>query len=142
MNVEKVFSKGKEKVVRHILCELEQQDGNVPVDADSDTITIEHILPQSPGEGWDAFDDQDLEAMTFRLANMVLIRKKQNTQLGNKPWTEKGEILKQSEFGLTRAVAEENADWNPTRLLGRQAQLAKRAGAHWRMNQLSAVKRS
>lgn len=135
--VDKVLTKGKEKLVRHILCELEKQKSNVPLDSDDDTMTIEHVLPQSPVEGWDAFGDQDLEMQTFRLANMVLMRKSQNSQLGNKPYVDKRPVLRSSEFPMTRELAEENAEWTPTRLMGRQHKLAKLAGATWRIAQLS-----
>lgn len=135
--VDKVFTKGREKLVRHILCEMEKQKGHVPIDPESDTLTIEHVLPQSPESGWEAFEEQELEAMTFRLANMVLMRKSQNSALGNRPWTEKRPVLLASEFALTRELAEENSEWNPSRLMGRQQKLANWATGIWRVAQLS-----
>lgn len=135
--VEKTFSRGKEKLVRHILCELEHQRSNVDLDEGSDTLSIEHVLPVSPEAGWEAFPEQDLESMTFRLANQVLLRRGPNVQLGNKPWSEKRPVLATSEFSLTRELADENAEWTPDRLLARQHQLASLAGARWRLSQLA-----
>lgn len=103
----------------------------------ADTLSIEPVLPQSPATGWEVFDEQQLEVMTYRLANMVLIRKTQNGLLGNKPYTDKRPVLQACEFASTRELADENADWTPERLLGRQQKLANRASAIWRIAQLS-----
>ncbi len=135
--MEKLFTRGKERLVRYILCELERQETHLPLASENDTLSVEHVLPQSPGEGWDAFRAEDLEPMTFRLANMVLMRKGPNGTLGNKPWTEKRPVLQTSEFALTREMAEENNEWNPSRLMGRQQKLANLARAVWRVAQLS-----
>lgn len=133
---EKLFTRGKEKLVRHVLCELEHQVSQVKLDADSDTLTVEHVLPTTPGDGWSSFPEPELEAMTFRLANMVLLRRSANVSLGNKSYAEKRPVLAASEFSLTRELAEENADWSPDRLLSRQRRLASLAGARWRVSQL------
>jgi hypothetical protein len=66
-----------------------------------------------------------------------LLRKGPNSNLGNKPYAEKRPILLASEFEATRRLAEENADWTPERLLGRQQQLASVASAIWKISQLS-----
>jgi hypothetical protein len=135
--VEKLFTRGKEKLARFVLCELERQLTQVPIDRDADTLSLEHVLPQAPEAGWDAFDDQEVETMTFLISNLVLLRKGPNSNLGNKPYAEKRPILLASEFEATRRLAEENADWTPERLLGRQHQLASVASAIWKISQLS-----
>lgn len=135
--VERLFTRGKEKLARYVLCEFEKNRSQVPVDFEADTLSIEHVLPQSPELGWEAFDLQELETMTYRLANMVLIRKSQNGQLGNLPYAAKRPVLQACEFETTQELANENAEWTPDRLLGRQHQLANRASAIWRISQLS-----
>jgi hypothetical protein len=133
---EKVFARGKTKLIRYILCELEHQKGLVPLDPRNDAISIEHVLPQSPGTGWEAFPDAEVESMAQRIGNMVLLRRNQNSELGNQGFLEKRPVLLGSEFVLTRELAEQNLEWDPSRLMGCQAQLAKLAGARWRLARL------
>ncbi|MDD5472381.1 MAG: DUF262 domain-containing HNH endonuclease family protein [Sideroxydans sp.] len=125
------------KVVRYILCKLEKQDGGIDFDADSPSYTIEHVLPQSPEDGWDAFNDRDMENFVYRLGNMVMLEAGKNKEIGNKPYAEKRPVLQQSSLHLTKKLAEENADWLPYRLAARQKQLANLATTVWRIAQLS-----
>lgn len=125
------------KIVRYILCKLEKQAGGAELDADSPSYTIEHVLPQSPREGWEAFNDRDLETFVYRLGNMVMLEAGKNKDLGNKPYAEKRLVLQQSGLYLTRKLAEENREWLPERLAARQKQLANLAASVWRIAQLS-----
>ena len=125
------------KIVRYILCKLEKQAGGIDLDADSPSYSIEHVLPQSPEAGWDDFNDRDLENFVYRLANMVLLEAGKNRDIGNKPYAEKRPVLQQSSLCLTRKLAEENANWQPDRLVARQKQLATIATTVWRIAQLS-----
>jgi hypothetical protein len=125
------------KVVRYILRKLERQDGGGDFDEDSPLYSIEHVLPQSPEEGWEAFSDLDLENFVYRLGNMVMLEESFNRDLGNKPYATKREIYRQSTLCLTRKLANENEEWNPERLAARQRQMARLATAIWRIDQLS-----
>jgi hypothetical protein len=125
------------KIVRYILNKLEKQDGGMDFDPESSVYTLEHVLPQSPEAGWEAFSDRDLESMVFRLSNMVMLETGKNKMAGNKPYAEKREILRSSTIRLTRKLAEENGDWNPERLDARQKQLANIATTVWRIAQFS-----
>lgn len=125
------------KIVRYILNKLEKQDNGMDFDPESSAYTLEHILPQSPGAGWEAFSDRDLESLVFRLSNMVILETGKNKATGNKPYAEKREILQSSTIRLTRRLAEENNDWNPERLDARQRQLAHLATTVWRIAQFS-----
>lgn len=125
------------KIVRYILCKLEKQAGGIDFDADSPSYTIEHVLPQSPEGGWDAFNDRDLEIFTYRLANMAMLEAGKNKGIGNKPYSDKRPVLLQSGMTLTKKLAEENTDWVPERLDARQKQLANLATSVWRIAQIS-----
>lgn len=135
--VEKVFTKGKTRLARYVLAELERQSGGASVDPDNDAISLEHVLPLSPGQNWDAFRDQDIEAMSGYLGNMALLRRGTNNALGNADWATKRPVLEASEYKLTHELAKENAEWTPARLMARQNKLAHLAGAVWRIDQLS-----
>jgi hypothetical protein len=125
------------KIVRYILCKLERQAGGIDFDPDSASYTIEHILPQSPQAGWEAFSDRDLESLIYRLGNMVMLETGKNKDIANKPYAEKRQVLQGSGVKLTHSLAEENAEWNPERLQARQQQLANLATAVWRVAKLS-----
>ena len=125
------------RIVRYILCKLEKQAGGIDFDADSPSYTIEHVLPQSPEVGWNAFNDRNLESFVYRLANMAMLEAGKNKDIGNKSYAEKRPVLQQSSLHLTRKLVEENADWLPDRLVARQKQLANLATTVWRIAQLS-----
>lgn len=125
------------KIIRYILQNLEKQNNGHEFSAESDTVTVEHILPQSPQAGWDDFSDRDLESFVYRLANMVPLEKNKNRDLGNKPYNEKRPVLEQSKFKLTKELAEENDVWTPERINARQKKLARLATSIWRIPQLS-----
>ncbi len=125
------------KIVRYILCKLEKQAGGIDFDADSPSYTLEHVLPQSPEDGWEAFNDRDLETFVYRLGNMVLLEAGKNKDIGNRPYADKRPVLQQSGMLLTRKLAQENPDWTPERLATWQKQLANLATSVWRIAQIA-----
>jgi hypothetical protein len=124
------------KIVRYLLRKLEKQAGGVDFDPESAAYTIEHVLPQSPGDGWEAFSDRDLETFAYRLGNMVMLESGKNKDLANKPYAEKRPVLLSSGLHLTCELALENEEWTPERIQRRQERLAKLATAVWRVAQL------
>lgn len=125
------------RVVRYVLCALERQLTGTAVDFDSDSFNIEHILPENPEAGWESFTEDELEALVFRLGNLTLLQKGANKDIGNKPYAVKKPVFAGSLFGITRKIAEDNADWTPERLAARQKWMAKQATSVWRVPQLS-----
>jgi hypothetical protein len=123
--------------VRYIFCALEKQASSNDYDFESDSFNIEHVLPQNPEAGWDAFTDEEADAMVYRLGNMTLLAKKSNKNLGNDGFDIKKPVLAESQFELTRKIAEDNTDWTPARIAARQNILAKLATSIWRIAQLS-----
>ncbi len=122
------------RIVRYILCALEAQD----YDFESDRFNVEHVLPKNPDAStWAAFSDDDIDAMVYRLGNMTLLNRGQNSKLGNAEFSVKKPMFAASDFELTRKLAEENADWTPVRIAIRQKAMAKRATGIWRIAQLS-----
>ncbi len=93
------------RVVRYILCELEKKLTGVDLDSDSDSFNLEHILPENPETGWEAFSDDEVEALVYRLGNQTLLNKGANKDLGNKPFVDKKPSYAASGFGITRKAA-------------------------------------
>lgn len=125
------------RVVRYILCALEKRLTGAALDSDSDSFNLEHVLPENPEVGWEAFSDGDLEALVYRLGNLTLLAKGTNKQIGNSPYTTKRPVYAESPFGITIKIADDNADWTPERLAARQNWMANQATAIWRIDQLS-----
>jgi hypothetical protein len=125
------------RVVRYVLCELERQYSGVDHDFESDAFSVEHVLPQNPGVGWEQFSEEEIEAMTYRIGNMALLAKRSNKDLGNKPYVDKRPAYQASHFGLTQRLGDENDHWSPERIDARQNGLAKLATAVWRIDSLS-----
>lgn len=125
------------RIARYILCELEKQAHGNAYEFDSDMFNIEHVLPQNPEQGWDQFTDEEADALAYRIGNLALLAKGVNKGLGNSDYSTKKPILANSDFGLTRQLAEENSDWTPERIAARQKTLARLATSVWRIAQLS-----
>jgi hypothetical protein len=124
------------KLVRYILCELEQQKSQQEYDLDGDTFSIEHVLPQKPEEGWSQFTDEQVENFVYRIGNMTLMEKGKNNEIANKPFSEKIKSYVTSVFGLTKKIAENHSEWTVDRIDSRQRELAKLALTVWRISQL------
>lgn len=125
------------RLVSYVLCQLEQQVNGQFYDFESDRFNLEHVLPQHPEAGWEAFSDEAVEEMVYRLGNMTLCEAGLNRDLGNGNFAQKREGYGGSGFGLTRRIAEENESWTPERIAARQGWMARQAVAVWRVAQLS-----
>jgi hypothetical protein len=125
------------RVVRYLLCALEKHLSSQDYDADSDSFNIEHILPQNPGDGWDAFQDEETDALIYRLGNMTLMQSGPNRDAGNGTFAGKKSSYAASTFAITQKVAADNADWTPERIFARQNWMATQASAIWRIAQLA-----
>jgi hypothetical protein len=125
------------RVVRYILCALEERLTGAALDFDSDSFNLEHILPENPEAGWEAFSEDELEALVYRLGNLTLLPKGPNRDLGNAPFSTKKPVYAGIAFGITRKIAEDNAVWTPERLAARQNWMANQATSIWRIDQLS-----
>lgn len=125
------------RIIRYILCKLENRLSGAEVDFESDTLSIEHVFPRSAERGWEAFPERDPESSAFRLGNMTLLEAGKNRDLGNADYETKRVIYLASAFAITRELAEQNAEWTPERIERRQRWMASQATAIWRIDQLA-----
>ena len=122
------------KLVKYILCRLEEGAGGGPRDPETEPASIEHILPQNPSGDWfDSFTALELEAATNRIGNMTLLESAVNRDVGNAPYPEKRAAYEGSVYALTREVAEmAPEEWTFAFMENRQRHLAQRATQVWR----------
>jgi hypothetical protein len=125
------------RIVRYILCALEYKLSQTDLDFESTAFNIEHVLPENPAAGWDAFSENELEALTYRVGNLALLATGTNKDIGNAPFAQKNPAYAASTFATTRKLADENDDWNPERIAARQTWMANQATSIWRIDQLS-----
>ncbi len=124
------------RIVRYILCKLEEKLSGTPLDFDASTFNLEHVLPENPQSEWGSFSDNEVEAMVYRLGNMTLLASGINRDLANKPYQEKVDVFRSSNFKITKKLGDENVDWTPERIAARQNWMANQATSIWRINHL------
>lgn len=107
----------------------------------SPIVSVEHVLPQNPAAGsrWlaDFPAEADREQWVHKLANLVLLTRRKNSQAGNldfadkkkKYFTSKGGV---ANFALTSQVLSEPS-WTPATLADRQKNLIGEIEKLWRL---------
>lgn len=123
-------------VALYILFRIEHHASGTEFDAQSRKYTLEHILPENPGDNWPEFSDQEADESLYRLGNFAVLEADSNRGLGNVGFAVKRLAYAKSAFALTRQVATENNEWSLDRLAERQRWMAKQATAIWRITQL------
>ena len=124
-------SQSRKKLAKHILLEIERRTGGSRHDPESPDITIEHILPRNPDEGWDDFGS-GADRFIWRLGNLTLLESSRNRNCGNLLFAQKREIYRGSRFAMTRELAK-RGEWTPAALESRQREFAELAKAIWRL---------
>ncbi len=122
----------RKKLVRYILFQFDADvTGQQARDFEDDPATIEHILPENPGQDWTAAFPVDVQdAYTDRIGNYTLLEASKNREIKAKRFNEKRSIYATSGYALSRSLTQES--WDPDSLNRRQEQLAKRATHLWR----------
>lgn len=122
------------KIARYTLYQIEavEKNGN-HYNFESDAGTIEHILPESFPDQWQAdFTDEEYERHVYLIGNLTLLEaSKNNKSAADKPFQEKKEVFKTSKYALTNQI--DQPDWTPLQIKHRQAHLGKLATAVWRI---------
>ena len=126
---------------RVVLQRLDNLVAEIGATYQRDTTTVEHVLPQNPkddSEWVQWFPDEKLrQAWTHRLANLVLLSRRKNSQASNWDFERKKKEYFQrrgvSSFALTTQVLSES-EWTPKVLERRQSQLIGALSEEWRLD--------
>jgi hypothetical protein len=93
-----------------------------------DTLTVEHVLPQSPASGqWSQFGEAERRAYTYNLGNLLLIDGPSgaNDDLKNKEWKDKKALIKSwPNQTLLTTAALQRQQWNAQTIDSRNDDLA------------------
>ena len=126
--------RGRKKLLKYILCRLEEDAGGVARDPEAEPASVEHILPQNPAGDWtEAFSPLEQEAAVNRIGNATLLESAVNRDIGSAPYADKRRAYERSTYALTRQVAEmAPEEWTFGFMEKRQRHLAQRAVQVWR----------
>jgi hypothetical protein len=100
------------------------------------TLSVEHVLPQSPNPGeWTQFSDDERGVYTYDIGNLLLIDGPSgaNDLLGNKEWSAKKALIKSwgAQTPLTEAALK-RLKWDVATIEKRRKLLADVAARAWR----------
>lgn len=120
------------KRLRYLLAKIERQLSGSDVNDEAMTATVEHILPENPGEaGWEHFNADAHERSYERVGNYSLLERSLNGQVaGNEPFHAKQGAYKQSQYRTSTDLTQ-FSDWTEQTIDNRQQSLARVAKSIW-----------
>jgi uncharacterized protein with ParB-like and HNH nuclease domain len=125
------------KIVKYIYSKIEKHTFGNDINSESETFTIEHILPESADENWGEFNNEEVNRSLYRFGNLALLESKLNLEAGAKSYSEKRAILKRSNCHSTKLIAEDYNTWTESKISARQKELSKLAKTIWRIQELN-----
>ena len=143
----KLYRRLSQKKLRMILLALENEmeDGKTEpvIITDTDSFTIEHIMPQSWQKHWplplESYPDEDKDSLTdwregliHTIGNLTLLTNKLNPALSDRNWeTKKTKILAASKLNLNRSYFTDIEEWNEEEIRERSRKLCQIAIRIW-----------
>ncbi|MEH6373330.1 DUF262 domain-containing protein [Streptomyces sp. KLMMK] len=133
------YQYGRPNQRRLVLQRLEESHEHPePVDFGSAQLTVEHVMPQSPGGEWmrmlreDVAEDESPEDLHARLQHTLgnLTLTGVNSELSNHPFGRKQGLLQGSHLEMNRRIAATER-WGAREILDRADELADRAVRLW-----------
>ena len=120
------------KRLRYLLARIEKQMSGVDISDEAMTATVEHILPENPGEtGWEQFSGDAHERSYERLGNYSLLERSLNgQQAANAPFSQKQLVYRQSHYRTSNDLIQ-YTDWTEETIAKRQTDMAKVAKSVW-----------
>jgi hypothetical protein len=120
------------KRLRYILAKIEKQLSGADITDEGMTATVEHILPENPGEaGWEHFTAEAHERSYERVGNYSLLERALNgQQAGNAAFPQKQSVYAQSQYRTSNDLGQ-FTDWTEETIAKRQTDMAKVAKAIW-----------
>lgn len=123
------------KRLRYILAKVERQLGGSDLSDDGMNATVEHILPERPGEeGWQHFTPEAHDRSHERLGNYSLLERSLNLRdAGNAPFAVKQAAYAKSQYRTSKELCD-LSEWTEEAIAIRQASMAKVAKAVWSLS--------
>lgn len=134
---QKLFT--KEDVARYVLREINSQierDNERMASDIEGRLTLEHILPKNPQQGWEGCIPEGKEPaeVVYRIGNLTLLEKGKNRGIGNSDFHHKKEIAyKASTLAINHALTR-NSTWTLNQIEERCSNFALIAKKIWRID--------
>jgi hypothetical protein len=124
------------KLAKYIFSRLEADASGRECDPETDSGTIEHVLPENPLDDWaQRIPREQWDAAVYRLGNLSLLEPSLNRRVANKAYGEKLAIYAESVYRVTSSIADlAPEDWTVPLIERRQSEFAKRAVHLWRVD--------
>lgn len=124
----------QKKVIQYVLIEMEQSYTGKQEAENNQRLTIEHVLPQKPKNGWeDFFPTKQQEDYEERIANYSLLEDPLQKKTANELFEVKKPFLAKSAYQITKSL-DDLKEWTPDNLEKRQKEWAKKAVQIWRLD--------
>ncbi len=125
----KLATVSKHKFARYYLSAIEnyhrgEEDPELLVNTNPDSVNLEHILPENPGENWPNFEEEDVRTYVKKIGNLTLMKTKENNDFRNSAFSEKKEKYEKSELWITKSLGY-CEDWTADSIRKRQKELAE-----------------
>lgn len=120
------------KRLRYFLAKIEKQLSGADITDEGMTATVEHILPENPGEaGWEHYTAEAHDRSYERVGNYSLLERGLNgQQAGNAAFAQKQTVYAQSQYRTSKDLGQ-FTDWTEETIAKRQADMAKVAKTIW-----------
>jgi len=122
------------KVARYVLEELNQVMHSTGEER-PDNVTLEHIVPENPDEGWRHYlkkHNMDYREYVHRIGNMTLLGLEFNKNAGRELFHKKLTMYKKSTLAITKPLLSYK-DWTDKEITDRQKKFAELARKRWRL---------
>lgn len=110
---------------------LIEYERSVKGETPADDFEVEHILPKTPNAHWEAIFGEAYKDVVDTWANLIPITRSMNPAVGQSSFDSKKATYKDSIFATTRSVGSRPADWTPTTLATRAAEIQSWAIGRW-----------
>jgi hypothetical protein len=120
----------RKRLLRYLLASLEEDASGRRVDWETDSFTIEHVMPES-GPEEDILSDE-MELYVQRLGNYVPLERSKNQDAARKPFSQKVGIYASSSYALPKQLSGE--EWGIEAIRQRSDHYAARAAKIWRID--------
>lgn len=122
------------KRLRYLLAKIERQLSGSDLNDEGMTATVEHILPENPGEmGWEHFSSEAHDRCCERVGNYSLLERTLNaTEAGNAPFAKKQHVYARSQYQTSKELGGYTG-WTEETIARRQESMARVAKTIWAM---------
>lgn len=131
----RISTVSKHKYARYYLQAIEnyhrgQDNPELLVNTNPDSVNLEHILPEKPADSWPNFTEEEINSYVKRVGNLTLMKTRENSEFKSAPFSEKKKKYKESEIWITSTLASYD-DWAIESINKRQNNLSELAVKTW-----------